>query len=176
MSDNYCGIMDFWPKAGEHFGLSIFLDTGGGEFVCKLEEEYFVSAETLTGVKKKIERFFTFKEKTKREKLTPIPVVHIETDKWDGGKLPTFEDVQVFALHAGNGNAIIKDSKGKKEQVSWSYSTFHKPMTEAERAEYVRLYIVYKTAEKAYSDYDEKFVIHQLKKYAREVWHLPKEE
>ena len=179
MSDTYVGIMDFWPEVGEHCDRKIAFDSGRGFFVAKVEEEHFVSSETLSGVKEKIDRALSFQEKAKREKLTPVKVVRVHKANILGRNSDEdlLEDVEIVALHAGNGNAVIKTSKGKKEQVSWGYSEFLKPMTDEEKAEYQRLDKARRLADKEFEEHLARFLIRgKVGEYAREVWKLPKGE
>lgn len=174
--DNYGGLCDWWPKVTEYSGVQIYLDNERGNFVAKLEEEHFVSSATLEGVKEKIDRALSFKEKSKKEKLDPIPVVRISKsstlDRFTGKDI--LEDVKIVSLHAGNGNAIIQDAKGKKHQISWGYSEFLKPLTPEEKEEYARLDKARREADKKFEEFHDKFLIRgKVDAYAREVWKLP---
>lgn len=176
MGDNYEAILDRWPVVQQFSGVEIVLDTDRGIFVAKIEAEHIVSSETLTGVKEKIDRAFSFKEKAKKDKLTPIPVLRVESrDPYDHETIPTLEDVNILSLHAGNGNVIIQDSRGKKEQVTWGYGHFLVPMTSGEREDYDRLVRAKIAAENAFREFEEKFRIDgSLEDFARKTWKLPK--
>jgi hypothetical protein len=178
MSDNYGSILERWPVVQEdHRGKKIFLDTGEGCFVSKIEEEHFVSSDTLKGVKEKIDRALSFQEMAKKEKLDPIKVIRKVRGTFEDRDDFTLEDVAIVALHAGNGNPIIKTSKGKKEQISWSYGSFLTPMTPEERGEYRRLYKANQDADKAFKKFENKFqILDKVEEYARKIWKLPQEQ
>jgi hypothetical protein len=173
----YEHLEDSFIKVATWGGYGVFVDPDTGAFIAQIgdsDTDYCISSETLEGLRKNVDaaekRLGASKEK--KVKREPIPIWEWGAPRGGSSMLwrsqpSRFVRAYITNIRVDTGKAMVKIGDARSETNP--YGSFYRDMSDAERAEFVRLHNASEAAREAFDKYSsERRIV--LDKHANKIW------